>query len=96
MLTKNDLAKIRKIIREEVEVETESLQTEIQGEIKISRMELQKELRLINHRLKDQEIKIKKLHKDVKTIVNFFDKEYLEMEKRVEKIEQDLKLSAFS
>ncbi|PIS15788.1 hypothetical protein COT62_01805 [Candidatus Roizmanbacteria bacterium CG09_land_8_20_14_0_10_41_9] len=37
---------------------------------------------------------VTQIRKDVKTIVNFFDTEYLELRKRVERIEEHLKLPA--
>jgi len=39
---------------------------------------------------------VTQIRKDVKTIVNFFDTEYLELRKRVERIEELLKLSPIS
>lgn len=39
MLTKTDLNKIRKIIREETETESKNLKEELQAEIKLARIE---------------------------------------------------------
>ena len=39
---------------------------------------------------------ISQIRKDTKTLVNFFDKEYLELRKRVERIEHHLHLSSLS
>ena len=36
------------------------------------------------------------IRKDIKTIVNFFDNEYLELRKRIERIEEHLNLSSIS
>ncbi len=52
---------------------------------------------LVAKRIK-QEVKpikedIAQIRKDVKVVVNFFDREYLDLRKRVERIEAHLKLS---
>lgn len=94
MLTKADLSNIRKIIREEVESESVNVKEELVAEIKLSRMELQKEIRALAERVKNLEIGVRKIQKDVKTVINFFDKEYLNLRKRVEVIEEHLRLSS--
>ena len=92
MLTKTDLSQFRKVIREEVETESKSLQEELQGEIKLSRIEIQKEVRLVANKVKNLEIVISKIQKGIKSIVNFFDQEHLQLRKRVERLEEHLNL----
>ena len=92
MLTKTDLSQIRKIVREEVETESGSLQEELQGEIKLSRIEIQKDVHTVKDRIKNLEIAIRKIQKNIKSIVSFFDKEYLNMRQRIEHVEEHVNL----
>lgn len=92
MLTKSDLSQIRKIIREETEAESENLKSDLEAEIKLARMELQKDLHDATTRLKNLEIGQRKIQKDIKIIVNTFDKEYLQLKKEVGRIETHLNL----
>ena len=96
MLTKTDLSQIRKIIREEVETESQNIKDEIQADIKMSLVRISGELHRIQDRLKNVEIKINKIEKDLKYAVNFLDKESLKIQKRVERIEKHLKLEPLS
>ncbi len=88
MLAKGDLTSIRKVIREEVEAESENLQ----GEIKMSQLRIMSRIGRVEDRLKNIEIKTSKIQKDVKTAVNFLDKEELKTSQRVERIEEHLHL----
>lgn len=92
MLTKTDLSQIRKIIREEVETESKSLREDIQGEIKLARIEIQKEVSALKDKVKNLEIALSKIQKDIRKIVNFFDEEYLTLRRRVERLEEHLNL----
>lgn len=94
MLTKTDLSQIRKIIREEVEFESKSLQEDLQGEIKLSRIEIQKDIRDLKSKIKGLEISNNKIQKDIKKIIGFFDEEYLQVRKRLERLESHLNLSS--
>ncbi len=83
MLTKNDLQQIQSIVKTEVQQETKRI--------------VQKETRKI---VREELVPIKKyiaqIRNDMKTIANFFDREYLELRKRVERIEEHLYLSPIS
>lgn len=92
MLTKSDFSQIRKIVREEVETESDSLKRDLEGEIKLARMELQGEIHTLVGKVKDSEISLRKIQKDIKTIVNFFDNEYLRLQKEVYRIKEHLHL----
>ncbi len=93
MLTKTDLSQIRKVVREEVEEEGKNTKNELQAEIKLTRMEIQSEQINIKDRLKNLEIAAKKIQKTVDTIIDFFDRQNLNIRKRVERIEESLGLS---
>lgn len=97
MLTKDDLAKIQEIVRdtvrEEIGTESKSLKEDFVGEIKLARIEIQKDIRSLTDRVKNLEIATSKIQKDIKVITSFFDSEHLKLRKRVEKIEEHLGLS---
>jgi seryl-tRNA synthetase len=65
MLTKTDFAQIRKIIREEIENESTSVKEELGAEIKLSRIELQREVKTVAERVKNLEIAVRKIQKDI-------------------------------
>ena len=92
MLTKNDFLQIRKIVRGEIEAESKSLQDDLLGEIKLSRIEIQKDIRELKSRIKNLEITTNKIQKDIKKFVGFVDEEYLQVRKRVERLESHLNL----
>ena len=96
MLTKTDLKEIRKILREEVETESQNIKTELQSDIIMSKMRIMSELDKIKDRLKNIEIKTNKIQKDLKYAVNFLDKDSLRISNRVERIEKHLKLPPLS
>lgn len=108
MLTKNDLSEISKLVRretkrtvrEEVEAEGERIRSEVGGEIKLAGIRTTTELREVNTRLKDLEIKttrvekgVKKLRSDLKNSADFLDRENLKTVKRVQTIETHLGFS---
>lgn len=51
---------------------------------------------VIDKKLKPIKQDIAQIRNDQKTIISFFDKEYLDLRKRVEKIEEHLQLSSIS
>lgn len=57
MLTKIDLSQIRKIVREEVEAESKTIRTDIEYEIRRSRVELALRLDKIERKVKDLDIR---------------------------------------
>ncbi|OGM31488.1 hypothetical protein A2630_03625 [Candidatus Woesebacteria bacterium RIFCSPHIGHO2_01_FULL_44_10] len=96
MLTKTDLSQIKKIVRAEVEAEGQNIRDELQGDIKMAQIRITTEIRGVKDRLKNLEIKTTKIQKDLKTAVNFLDKEELKVTKRVKRIEAHLRLAALS
>lgn len=100
MLTKIDLSRIKKIVREEIETETVNLGTSLRSEIKLARMEMQNDIKNLSSRVKDLEIRVKDVQKDLRRIekkldkpIDFLDRDYLGIKKRVEAIEQRVNLS---
>lgn len=107
MLTKTDLSQIKKIVREEIESEVETLATSLRSEIKFARMEIQNDIKNLSNRMKDLEIKVKdlgtlvrstqkclkRIEKKLDKSINFLDIDYLALKKRVEAIEQHINLS---
>ena len=102
MLTKADLKQIRGVIREEIETEAEDIKQEFQsGQIRI-RIEVSE----VKNKIKNLEIKTtkvekginglktetRKLRRDVKTAISFFDKQSISSEKRLYRIEENLDL----
>ena len=88
MLTKADLKEIRKIIREEVENEVQNTKDELQADQKMNLIRIVTEIRGVENRLKNLEIRITKVQKDLKYTINFLDKEGLKVIKRVERIDR--------
>lgn len=68
MLTKQDLNQIeklvRKVVREEVEVESRSTREDLQSEIKLARMELSLRLDKIDDKIKNLEIRLSQFQTD--------------------------------
>lgn len=79
MLTEDDLTKFGNVVDEKVERRLEKF-----GEVFDEKIKKQ---------LKPVKDDIAQIRKDVKVMVNFFDREYLDLRKRVERIETHLKLS---
>jgi len=96
MLTKNEFKEFRKIIREEIEAESENMTNELQTEMKVNMMRTIGELKELNTRIKNVEVKLNKIQKDVRYTVDFLDKEGFKTQKRVERLENHLHLSPLS
>jgi len=102
MLTKSDLQQIEKIVktivREEVENETQALRDDLQADIAMSRMRVQADINELKDRIKNLEIRVAKMHKDlkneIKMVVHYLDKENMKTLRRVEKIEEHLGLTS--
>lgn len=94
MLTKSDLSELRNIIREELEVENDSIKNDILAEIKFARIELETKINKLEKKAKDTEIHLKKIRKDISTIISYFDRGYISIRKKVERIEEHLGFSA--
>jgi hypothetical protein len=72
MLTKNDLDQIRKVVRQEVKVEVKDSTQTVEGQIRLSRMQVQTDINELDDRAKNIEIrqddtvnKVDKIQKDI-------------------------------
>ncbi len=92
MLTKSDLQQIRKIIREEIEEESENTRRELRTELKLFRMQLEDRMEKIEDSLKNLSIRLRKVEKDISAAIDIFDKTDVKLTKRVEKIEEHLQI----
>jgi hypothetical protein len=96
----------RKIVREEVETEVRETAKNLQYEIKLIRMELSLRLDKVEDKLKDSNIRttkveaslvkltkdVSKIKKDIKRLIDYHDEYYIRLRKRVEKIEDHLRM----
>ena len=98
MLTKSDLSDIRKIVREEVENEAQAIRNDLGADINMSRMRVQADIIELKDRIKNLEMRVTKMHKElkeeIKMVSHFLDKENIKTLKRVERVEQHLGLTA--
>lgn len=106
MLTKDDLALIRKVVREEVETEVKDSSRTLETQIIKSRMEQQREMGELDDRMKNVEIRVdglrkyvKDVKKDVKYIkktldvaIKVFNEEHTKLAKKVKRTEDHLDL----
>lgn len=95
-LTADDLKSIRKVIREEVESEMGSATNTLKGQILLTKATISNSLSKVEDKIKDVDIKIGKVHKDlkkeIKLVLNFLDQEDAAINNRVTKIEKHLNL----
>ncbi len=106
MLTKNDLDQIRKVVRQEVEVEVKDSTQTLESQIRLSRMQVQANIGALDNRTKNVEIKlddeanqIKKIQRDVSqvkrdqsTMLRMLDEEQMQQRKRIVRLEQHVGL----
>lgn len=100
-LTKSDLTEIKKIVKEvvrdEIGNETKSINDSLSADITLSRIRIQEEIRELTDRIKNLEIRLSKMHKElkeeIKIVSHFLDKENLKAVRRIEKIEDHLRIS---
>lgn len=97
MLTKDDLKQIQTIVHQEGKF----IRSELRTEIKLLKMELSNRIAELERRISGVEIDITQIKKDIKKIkkdlsysVDFLDREFLELNRRVEKTEKLLNLRA--
>ncbi|MBI2036520.1 hypothetical protein HYT17_02735 [Candidatus Microgenomates bacterium] len=97
MLTKTDLSQIRKIIREEVENEAQSIKDELRSEIKMSMIRTHSEIKDLKDKVKNLEIRITRMHnelkKEIRIVADFLDRDHLRLQKRVQIIEHHIGIS---
>ena len=97
MVTKSDIATLRKVIREEVSNESQTIRDELGSDITTSGFHLRDEISQLTDRIKNLEIRSTKNHnevkKEIKQVLNFLDKDNMQTRKRVIRIEQHLGLN---
>lgn len=97
MLTKSDFKQIRQIIKDEVSSEMKQIPKIVKNEVSSEMKQIPTIVRdEVNVQIKPLREDIEKIRKDVSSIVNFFDNEYLELRQRVERIENHLNLSSIA
>lgn len=98
MLTKDDLKQIRSLVREEVGNEVQASKDDLDSTIRDARMRVQVDVRGLADRVKNLEIRVTRNHKEVLSKLertsDFLDRENLKVVKRVEQIEEELRLPA--
>jgi Skp family chaperone for outer membrane proteins len=82
MLTPDDLHQIDETLTKRIKAELEPVRKEVAKQIKEEILPIRED---ITH-----------IRKDIKTIVNYFDREYLTLRNRIERIEQHLGLHPIS
>lgn len=91
MLTKSDLKAIKTVVGEDIK---RDLKENIKQQLKPIKEDIISQLNEnIKQQFKPVKEDISKIRKDIKVIVDFFDQEYLNLRKRVERIEEHLNLS---
>ena len=77
MLNKTDLSQIRQIVKEEVRTEVAPLKKDVAS---------------LKQDMKTVKPDVKKIRRDLRTTINFFDHEHLELKRRVGRIERHVAL----
>ncbi len=101
MFTKTDLLQlaklVRKVLREEIGNETQALKDDLQADINMSRIRVQNDISELKDRIKNLEIRLTTVHKDLKKEIKMvsyvLDKENMQTLKRVKRLEEHLELS---
>ena len=82
MLTKNDLTRIGEVVDKKIE-----------NRLGVELKPIKEDIGLLKKELRPIKEDISHIRKDMKTVINYFDREYLQLRKRVERIEAHLNLS---
>jgi predicted nucleic acid-binding Zn-ribbon protein len=85
MLTKSDLDQIKSVVQSE----TSKIVKEV---VKEELKPIKKDISTLKSDVGTLKQDVSEIRKDMKKIINFFDREYLELRKRVERIEEHLDL----
>ncbi len=88
MLTKNDLKEIDKVVTKRIRKEVPAM---IRKEVPVM---IRKEVAPLKQDINSVKSDVAQIRKDMKVIITFFDREYLELRKRVDRIEEHLGLTA--
>ena len=100
MITVEDLQKIKRVLRSEIEAEGKRIKSYVSSEIKLFKFGVSNNLSSTNDRLKNIEIitsdtqsRIKKLDKRLTKTINFFDNADADTRSKVNKTRKDLGLN---
>ncbi|MDO8429089.1 MAG: hypothetical protein Q7S88_00485 [Candidatus Daviesbacteria bacterium] len=86
MLTKDDLKAIEKLLESRINKVEENLESRIEEQS----LEIQKEITLLKAEMKRE---FRRVHADQNLIIKHFNEEFLDLQERVEKIEQKTHIS---
>lgn len=103
MLTKSDISAIKTTVGEEVKKQIETaVKTTIQQELRPIRTDLktltsdvktlQSDVKILTSDVKTLKSDVGKMRKDIDAILDYFDREYVDLRSRVERIEEHLSL----
>ena len=100
MLDNKDLKKLENLLDRKLDEKTASLRHEFKANSDSLRQELKSSTDTLRHDFKSELSKelrpiksdVAAIHREIRTIVNFFDTDYIKLSRRVEKIEQFLNL----
>lgn len=84
MLNENDLRKIKGIVKDELKDEFKTVKSDVAS--------IRRDTKAFKDELKTVKSDIASIRRDTKTIANFFDREYLTLRARVERVEEFLHL----
>lgn len=83
MITTDDLANIRKVIREEVTTEVKDSTRTLDHEIRMSRMKIQQNIDELDNRMKNVEIRVDGIDKKVDNLNETIDKVHRSLKKEI-------------
>lgn len=83
MITTDDLARIRKVIREEVTTEVKDSTRTLDHEIRMSRMQLQNEISELDDRMKNVEIRVDEVSNNLDKLNKTLDKVHKSLKKEI-------------
>lgn len=86
MLSKNDIQQIREVVREEVTLQVDPLKQDIGG--------LKQGMTTVKKDLKSLHAKTSHIQKTLDVAINMFDRNHINHEKRIKKVELHLGLSS--
>ncbi|HUQ85455.1 MAG TPA: hypothetical protein VM077_03970 [Candidatus Limnocylindrales bacterium] len=92
MLTKNDLTQIRDVVKEVVQVEVEPIKQDVKL-LQKGMVSMQADVGSLLRDIKILKTNDTKIRKDLKTTIDYFDRDNVVLHKKVERIEKHLGLA---
>lgn len=87
MLTQDDLKQIRKVVREEVTTEVKDATSNLEGQIRITKMEIRNDINDLDDRMKNVEIRVDNVGEGFKIVQN----DLMETKNSIKSIETGMK-----